>query len=127
MFGKYIFVGNAKGIIRVLDITRQAEVRPLASDETKGLKVHTVSVSESGAYLISGHFNGFVCIWDLKTYRLARKMDVHGEGQIVYATRVFYENKDFINIVSTDESGTTFKIEVVRHSTFGKITYRHSA
>ena len=78
MYGKYIFVGNNKGIIRVLDITRQAEVRPLASDETNGLKVHSVSVTENGTYLISGHINGFICLWDLKTYRLARKMDVHG-------------------------------------------------
>lgn len=80
MFGKYIFLGNQIGIIRVLDVTRQAEVRPLVDESTR-IKTHSLFATEAGTYLISGHDNGTVVLWDLHKYTMAIKMEgVHSTG-----------------------------------------------
>ena len=74
MFGKYIFLGNQIGIIRVLDVTRQTEVRPLV-DESARSKTHSLFATDSGTYLVSGHDNGTLVLWDLHTYKMAKKIE----------------------------------------------------
>ena len=74
MFSKYIFLGNNVGYVRVLDIVRQTEVRPLCDAQVR-LKVHSLFITEEGSYCVSGHDKGTVVLWDLSTYRLAHKLD----------------------------------------------------
>ena len=102
MFSKYIFLGNNVGFIRVLDIVRQTEVRPLCHESVR-IKVHALFISEEGTYCVSGHDKGTLVLWDLSTYRLAHKMEsIHRPENLVYCVRVWKETKNFIDILSAD-------------------------
>jgi WD40 repeat protein len=95
MFSKYIFLGNNVGYVRVLDIVRQTEVRPLC-DASVRLKVHSLFITEEGSFCVTGHDKGTVCLWDLSTYRLAHKLDAIHHNTIVYCVRVWKETKGLI-------------------------------
>jgi len=58
MFGKFVFVGNSQGIIRVFDLETQKEMKPLMDSKLDLNKVTSLDIPPNGGYLLSGYKKG---------------------------------------------------------------------
>lgn len=74
-----MFIGNNEGIIRVFDVKTQKEMMPLMDpSSTKSSRVTSMDIHKDGLYLLSGHRDGSVALWDLQDYRLLKHIpDMH--------------------------------------------------
>ena len=112
MSRKYLFVGNSVGIIRVFDIQNQTEKRCLVDNFIR-LRVHSIFATDDGRYCVTGHNTGTIILWNLKTYCVAYQMNnLHSEKTTVVSAEIYFNDKNRINFVSSDQSGKVRKTEV---------------
>ena len=66
-YGKYLFIGNIKGYIRVFDLesTKIADLRPLYDAQLAGNRVMCISLTPGMQFLVSGYKSGAIAVWDL--------------------------------------------------------------
>jgi WD40 repeat protein len=64
--GKLLAVGDAYGLIRILDLTSTKEIRKLSVD---GRQVSQLAFSEDGRRLASGHDDATAIVWDVASTR----------------------------------------------------------
>ena len=68
-----MFIGNSSGIIRVFDVKNQKEMFPLMDQQNvQNVRITCIDIHKDGAFLMSGHRDGSIALWDLKEYKLLK-------------------------------------------------------
>lgn len=71
-----IFVGFAKGIIKMFDRKKEIELKTLTSWASKTMNwVCCMHVHPTGDYLVAGYQDKLVIIWDLKKFKVFFELD----------------------------------------------------
>lgn len=61
-----MFIGNSEGIIRVFDVKTQKEMMPLKDNSgASSSRVTSIDIHSGGLFLLSGHRDGSIALWDL--------------------------------------------------------------
>ena len=71
-----VFVGFAKGIIKIFDWRKNVELKTLTCKQTKNFnRVNCMDVHKSGEYLVAGYYDKLIVIWDIKKYKVYYELD----------------------------------------------------
>jgi len=119
MYDNYLFVGNSSGIIRVFDVKTSKEMKPLIDDQVDRVKVTCITLTDDGAYLLSGYKKGQLILWDLQKYKMAKIIPDAHQGEVTNCKIFHVTDEGTVNIVSSEDAGKVKFIEVVRKNLFG--------
>jgi len=59
-------------VIRVFDLTNEKEQAALIDSQLDRNKVTALDIWREGKFLVAGHKNGYITLWDLERYRLVK-------------------------------------------------------
>lgn len=82
--------------------------------------VTTIDVSQGMLYLVSGHQNGMLCVWDMKKFKLLSliKDDAVHDSEIRAAKFYSIQEENTIGIISVEAKGPVRKIEIDKNTSF---------
>lgn len=117
----FMFIGNNEGIIRVFDVKTQKEMMPLMDHaSTNGSRVTSMDIHQDGLYLMSGHRDGSIALWDLREYRLLKHVPEIHQSDVtnvkIYDTA---KNNNVIYAVSSEDQGGVRLIQISKKALFG--------
>lgn len=71
-------------------------------------------------YLVSGHQNGMLCVWDMKKFKLLAliKDDAVHDSEIRAAKFYSIQEENTIGIISVEAKGPVRKIEIDKNTSF---------
>lgn len=123
-FGKYVFVGCESGLIRVINMESKPleDSKPLISVTKNQPKspVTTIDVSPGMLFLLSGHQNGMLVVWDMKKFKVLTiiKDDAIHDSEIRSAKFYSIQEENSIGIISVEAKGPVRKIEIDKNTSF---------
>lgn len=122
-YGDYIFIGLSQGVIRVFELSTNAELKNLVPKKRKPFinRVLCMDVSLSGNQLVAGYASGKICLYDIFKAKALIEIDevfVHKVEEVK-----FLSNLSANHIVATDKKGHVHKIALKR----GVIKSSHKA
>lgn len=78
LFGRYLFIGNSMGYIRVFDLLSKDEkvkdCKPLYDKSLAKNPVMCMDLSQGMKFLAAGYQSGTVALFDIQTYKLVKIM-----------------------------------------------------
>jgi WD40 repeat protein len=104
---EFLFVGFAKGVIKIFDRRKEVEVKTLTSRVSKTMnRVCCMAVHPSGDFLAAGYQDKLIVIWDLKKYKVYFELDSTHDDQVDY---VQFLSQESVSIISADKKGYIYK------------------
>jgi WD40 repeat protein len=119
-----MFIGCSSGIIRVINMESEPieDLKPLFNPNKSQPKspVTTIDISPGMLYLVSGHQNGMLSLWDMKKFKLLTliKDDSVHDSEIRAAKFYSIQEENTIGIISVEAKGPVRKIEVDKNISF---------
>jgi hypothetical protein len=125
MIKSFMLVGNSNGIIRVFDMKKQIEMKPLVDYSTIGKeRVMCMEIDEDSGLMLSGYKDGGLALWDLLEYKLLKYIPNHHASEITNAKFVSVELNGKILAVTSEDKGAVRWIEISKRAIFGGYTYQ---
>ncbi len=123
-YGKYLFAGCESGIIRVINMESKPieDLKPLVNINKNQQKspVTTIDVSSGMLFLLTGHQNGMLTVWDMKKFKLLAliKDDAIHDSEICAAKFYSVHEENTLGVISVEAKGPVRKIEIDKNTSF---------
>ena len=125
MIKTFMFVGNSNGIIRVFDMKKQVEMKPLVDYSSIGQeRVMCMDIDEDSGLMLSGYKDGGLALWDLLEYKLLKYIPNHHTSEITNIKFASVDSNGKILAVTCEDNGAVRWIEISKRAIFGGYNYQ---